>query len=157
MANTILRYILYWPLNILSVVVAYILAPIAALPVFVTTTPPKGAYGNPRVGEWLVQFWAWITTHDAHVDSGRVDNYFTVPDSAWGRYKARVLWIWRNPAYYFKHHVIGIRASDPGAFLYERRFKYLHVQFGWKLYRNDPDGKRMYAFRIKPELKEGWS
>lgn len=166
----VIKYLLFWPLNILSILAAFVLAPVAALPVFVRSTPPRGVYGDPRPGEWLVQGWAWITTHDAHVDQyaygsmgrkhwllKRFNTEMPELNPGWLRYANRVLWIWRNPAYFVKHHWLGLHKDDPGIFLFERNFRHLHVQFGWKVYRNDPDGKRMYAFRLKPEFKEGWS
>lgn len=166
--TSVIKYVLCLPLSWLAVLVAYLLAPVAALPIFVRSTAPQGAYGDPRDGEWLTQFWAWITTHDAHVDQFAYASFGKThwllkrfnrhgENPGWLRYANRVLWIWRNPAYYVKHHALGIHKDDPGAFLYERKFRYLHVQFGWKLYRKDPDGRRMYAFRLKPEFKEDWS
>lgn len=184
-----LRYLAFWPVSLLAVWVACVLAPIAALPIFVRSHSPKGVYGDPREGEWLSQGWAWITTHDAHVDQyayssmgqrhwllKRYDRDNPASNPGWLRYANRVLWIWRNPAYYTKHHWLGFdttgtadaytkgvrfgaQTNERGqvGFLYERRFRYLHIQFGWKLYRSDPDGKRMYAFRVKPELRPGWS
>lgn len=170
MTKAILRYIIYLPASWAAVLVAWAVAPFAALPFFVRHVPPPGCYGDLREGEWLTPWLAWVTTHDAHVDQyaygsmgrkhwllKRFNTESPELNPGWLRYANRVLWIWRNPAYYVKHHWLGLHKDDPGIFLFERKFRYLHVQFGWKVYRNDPDGKRMYAFRLKPELKEGWS
>lgn len=176
----ILRYLLILPISWAATLLAYLFAPIAALPIFVRL----GITGR----EYLVWLWQWLTTHDAPVDSFFIDAYFSrsvllgrftreqILASAFLRYVGRVMWIWRNPAYYIKHHYLGFdttgttdaytkgvrlgtQTNERGqvGFLYERRFRYLHIQFGWKLYRSDPDGKRMYAFRVKPELRPGWS
>src|SRR5690606_27578269 len=138
---------------------------------FVRSTPPKGVHAERMDGEWLCQGWAWITTHDAPVDQYAYGTkghthwllnrfYLAEPGAnpGWLRYVNRVLWIWRNPAYYVKHHLLGFDtagAVDPytrsrfdtltngrgqTAFLFERQWPRLRVQFGWKLYRDDPDG-----------------
>lgn len=188
MTLAVLRYLVYLPVSWVTVIAAWVLAPVAALPFFVRSVPPPGFYGDPRGGEWLTPWWSWITTHDAHVDTyaygskGRkhwlLKRYNIVDPSqnpGWLKYANRVLWIWRNPAYSVKHFLLGFDSQGQGvtlgrsftyytvnldgryAFLVERKFKHLHVQFGWKLYRTDPDGRRMFAFRVKPEFKEGWS
>lgn len=162
MTKAILRYVLYLPINLAVTALVFVLAPVVALPIFVR----EGEDGR----EWYVPWLAWASTHDTPVDTyayGRVGRthwllkrFKVEPGSVnpgWLRYMNRLLWLWRNPAYWFKHHTLGLRHDHQGIFLYERKFRYLHVQFGWKVYRNDPDGKRMYAFRLKPELKEGWS
>lgn len=175
----ILRYLLILPISWAATLLAYLFAPIAALPIFVRL----GITGR----EYLVWLWQWLTTHDAPVDSFFIDAYFSrsvllgrftreqILASAFLRYVGRVMWIWRNPAYQAKHWLgydasgsepihrikeadgVGrmfIRKNHKGhtGFYYEKRTNRWHIQFGWKLYRRDPDGKRMIAFRLKPSL-----
>lgn len=178
MSKAIVRYILYWPVNIFFWLLAWVLAPIAALPVFVRL--------DSTGREVYVPFWRWISTHDTQVDTyfwgtaGRTHWYlkrFTEKQflaNRWARYVNRVLWIYRNPAYWVKHYWLGFQAStsvvymgpawqgyvlvsangDKTAFLYEHESNHLQIQLGWKLYRDDPDGRRMYAFRFKPSVKK---
>lgn len=54
-----------------------------------------------------------------------------------------------------KTYWTAVNAKGQKAFLYELQTPYilgftLEFQFGWKLYRNDPDQKCMLAFRILP-------
>lgn len=184
MTLAILRYLLFVPISLLAAWASMLLAQIAALPVFVRRTPPKGTYSERADGEWLCQGWAWVTTHDAPVDSyahgtaghthwllKRFNRVSPESNPGWLRYANRVLWVWRNPAYYVKHHALGFDTAGAQdtyvrgrfdtirngrgriGFLYEREYRYLRIQFGWKLYRDDPDGKRMFAFRLKPKFR----
>lgn len=177
------RYILYAILSVIMDAVAVVVAPIAAL--FVK-------YEDGR--EYLKSPFHWLTTHDAPVDSFLFDEYWmsypifvTLQDyhgNSIVRYFARIMWIWRNPAYKFDHMLgydqtgiaiktfadasetwdsgkpsygfkLAINDNFERAFLYERQIYYykrmcLELQFGWKLYRNDPDKVCMLAFRISP-------
>lgn len=173
----VLRYILILPISWIATLLAYLFAPIAALPVFVRV----GVGGR----EHYVRLWQWLTTHDAPADAFHMDDYYRrsvllgrfsreqILATAFLRYVGRVMWIWRNPAYQVKHWLgydasgtdpiqrvkeadgVGrmfVRTNYKGrvGFFYEKRTNRLHIQFGWKLYRRDPDGRRMIAFRFKP-------
>ena len=175
----IVRYLLILPLSWTATLLAYLFAPLAALPVFV--------HVGSDSREYYVWLWRWLTTHDAPADTFFIDGYFIdswilgrftreqIRASPFLRYVGRVLWIWRNPAYQVKHWLgydtsgsepihrikeadgVGrmfIRKNHKGhtGFYYEKRTNRWHIQFGWKLYRRDPDGKRMIAFRLKPSL-----
>lgn len=166
----ILRYIPRAIVDVLADLLAYPLAPIAAL--FVTIDS-NGRYQ-------LHPAWRWIYTHDAPVDSGHVDGYWKTTG-----YWSRVKWIWRNPAYQVSHWLgydqTGVDTTrglykdprwDSGVpnrafwkvrnsrgqvgFLYQRQWYYwrdfcIEMQFGWKLYRRDPDKRCMLAFRCVPK------
>lgn len=161
-------------ISLVADILAFILAPIAVL--FV------------KDGQ-LPKFWQWISTHDAPIDSGHLDNYWPTPTTKLGLYWSRVKWIWRNPAYQMGHwlgynqtdveitkHSDNEDTWDTGtpnkaywtavnnkgqkAFLYEKQSNWklpffktiftLEQQYGWKLYRKDPDGKCMLALRCNP-------
>lgn len=108
MKGAVVRYAFSAVIDLAADILAFILAPIAALPCFIKVHP------NGR--ERIRGAWQWITTHDAPIDTyaygsaGRkhwllkrfdVDNPANNP--AWLRYANRVLWIWRNPAYQVSH------------------------------------------------------
>lgn len=172
------KYILYAAVSLLADLVAVILAPVAAL---FTKTKEGRVY--------LVPFWAWVTTHDAPVDSGHVDGYWPSPSTKLGLWWSRVRWIWRNPAYSIDHRLgydqrgvkltkhsdnealwdtgipnkaywTAVNAVGTPAFLYEKQTNWklpffktvftLEEQYGWKLYRNDPDQRCMLAIRFSP-------
>ncbi len=169
------KYSLFAMVSVAADLLAFILAPIAALPIFVRVEQGR---------EYLISFWKWITTHDAQINSGHLDNYWPAPTTKLGLYWSRVRWIWRNPAYQVGHwlgydqegivitkHTDGSSAWDSGkpsrsywtainsngqnAFLWERQIYFyknrcIELQFGWKLYRKDPDKICMLALRISP-------
>lgn len=66
-------------------------------------------------------------------------------------------WDTGNPSYAYW---TAINNNYQRAFLWERQVYFyknrcLEMQFGWKLYRNDPDQRCMIAFRITPFKKYG--
>lgn len=175
MILSILRYIPRAIIDLCADILAFILAPIAAL--FV------------KDGE-IHPLWKWITTHDAPIGSGHIDGYWPKPKLLWWSY---VKWIWRNPAYQVGHWLgydqtgmvttrrlygtdtthglykdprwgTGVpnrsfwRVVNKGGqtgFLAQGQIYYyknwcIEYQFGWKLYRRDPDKRCMLAFRISP-------
>lgn len=191
---TVLRYIPLAILALVADVLAFILAPIAALPVF---TFREGK------NEYLVSYWKWITTHDEPVNryitaNGHInDDHWLLGEytqeqilaSKFLSYLGRIVWIWRNPAYQVSHwlgydktgiqitklrdedylwdkgynncsHWRAVNAKGEKSFLYERQIfwidndwfglRCLELQFGWKLYRNDPDKRCMLAIRFHP-------
>ena len=84
--------------------VVMVAAPIVSLPLFVvhreeseTTGFPSLHPGQPR--EFLVRPLRWMQTHDAPLDEWRYESYSD--GSRWknNKYLARVIWLWRNPAY----------------------------------------------------------
>lgn len=108
LALAIARYIPSAIIALVADALAFLLAPVAALPIF-TTYDVKGR-------EHLAPFWRWITTHDAPIDllihheRGIAEHWLLgrysmleVQASPWLRYAARVFWIWRNPAYQVSH------------------------------------------------------
>lgn len=167
------KYLIYAIISIVADLAAIVFAPVAAF--FVR---------NIEGREHLHPAWIWITTHDAPIDSGHLDNYWPTPATKLGLYWSRVRWIWRNPAYQVGHwlgydqegivitkHVDGSSTWDSGkpsrsywtainsngqkAFLWERQIYFyknrcIELQFGWKLYRKDPDKICMLALRISP-------
>jgi hypothetical protein len=108
MIIALIRYVISAVIDITADIAAFILAPLAALPVFTTTDANGREHIHPA--------WQWITTHDALVDTfaygsmGRVhwllkryDTQTPGNNPAWLRYVNRLLWIWRNPAYQVSH------------------------------------------------------
>jgi hypothetical protein len=105
LARALVRYVPSAIIATIADVLAFVLAPIAALPVFVRV----GDDGRER----LVWYWQWITTHDQEIDLilrhptaiqehwllGRFGRE-RVLSSPVLRWYARAAWIWRNPAYY---------------------------------------------------------
>lgn len=194
MLLAILRYIPSAVADLVADLLAFTLAPVAALPVFIT----KGEDGRER----LPWFFKWISTHDAPIDlyvyheNGQANHFYLrrftpeqIRTSGWLRYVCRVSWIWRNPAYQVAHWLgydqKGVppavdRFKDPywgtgkpnssfwrvknhkgqTGFLYQRQLYYhknrcVEMQFGWKLYRNDPDERCMLALRLTPFKRYG--
>lgn len=108
-AVAILRYIPSAIAALLADLLAYLLAPVAALPIFIRA--------DHEGREHIAPVWQWITTHDALIDVfGRSDSdarrehwllgRYSVAEiqaSSWLRYAARIFWIWRNPAYQVSH------------------------------------------------------
>lgn len=188
----ILRYIPLAVIDLAADLLAVVLSPIAALPIFISLD----ANGRERI-HFL---WRWITTHDEYIDlyvhheKGQSEHWFLrrftpeqIKRSGWLRYYARIAWIFRNPAYRVSHWLgydqRGVQmpadgfddprwdsgwpnsafwavrnASGRVGFLFQAQWYYwgqrcVEVQFGWKLYRSDPDQRCMLAFRIIPFKK----
>ncbi len=103
-----IKYICYALLSVVADLLAFVLAPVASLPLFIKTD------GSGR--ETIHRMWKWITTHDAPIDlythheDGQSKHWYLkrftpeqIKQSKWLRYTCRVFWIWRNPAYQFDH------------------------------------------------------
>lgn len=100
------KWILFTLVVWTSKVAACVVAPIAALPVFV-----KDSYEDGVKRPQLRKIFYWTTTHDAPADSYYTGTYFQrnlilkrysreeIANSSILSYIGRVLWIWRNPAY----------------------------------------------------------
>lgn len=107
MILAVIRYVPCAIIDLVADLLAFPLALIAALPVFVITDE------NGR--QHLRPIWRWIYTHDAPVDEYVMGLYFhqnrilsryslqKIRDSALLSYIGRVAWIWRNPAYRVSH------------------------------------------------------
>lgn len=173
----ILRYAVTLPISWIATLLAYAFATTAALPIFVRPGNSGREY-LVWLWQWLATHDAPADSFfvDAYFTRSVLLGRFTreqIRASPFLRYVGRVLWIWRNPAYQVKHWLgydasgtepitrvkeadgVGrmfVRKNPKGftGFYYEKRTERLHIQFGWKLYRRDPDGKRMIAFRFKP-------
>ena len=101
-----LRWIVSFPFSICIKFLTWTLAPILALPFFITTIDGR---------EWLISQVRYFQSHDAPVDEWYKFTYwkscnwltwdFTKPVH---RYIARYFWICRNPAYGFGYHVFGV-------------------------------------------------
>jgi hypothetical protein len=119
----VLRYLPAALLSIVAVLLTWLLAPLLALAAFATEDPDTKQGDLPR---WL----SWFQSHDFPLDEiwrpsradepWRADGLFlknfrdfaakTPADfgaSRWLRYRARVRWLWRNPAYGFRAQVLG--------------------------------------------------
>lgn len=93
----LLLYLVLFPLNLIVLLVACILAPL--LPLFASNDG------------WLPKWLSWFQTPDASLDG----------DSGWRntskhpcvnklpRYLRQVLWLWRNPSYGFNWTVLATR------------------------------------------------
>ncbi|KGF30500.1 hypothetical protein [Oligella urethralis] len=93
-----LKSIFIWAIFSLVVIIAKILAIILA---------PLGCLSTKKVGGRHYAHWwfKWAVTHDAPLDAGYIDGYFTYPRNRFERYWAMVRWVWRNPAYQIAHWV----------------------------------------------------
>jgi len=100
-----LRWLVSFPLSWAITIVTWLIAPVLALPIFITTI-------NNR--DWLIAPVRWFQTHDAPVDEWYMDGYYKKCTwakwdftKAFHRYLARYFWICRNPAYGFNYHILG--------------------------------------------------
>lgn len=103
---SILKWMVFSLIVWVAKAAAYVLAPIAALPIFVKKGEWKG-----RESDELISFWRWTTTHDAPIDEYYMSEYYTrnrifskhtredILNNGFLKYLGRVFWIWRNPAY----------------------------------------------------------
>lgn len=179
MTKAILRYLVYFPASIAVTFLVWFLAPIVALPCFVR----KAYDGREWYVPWLAWASTHDSPVDTYYfgSRGRIHwlfkryTYDELDRTEWLRYVNRLLWLYRNPAYTAKHSWFGFNTdgvepvvdfkgsgvtarcenlSGAKAFLFDREWRFLHLQFGWKLYRNDADNVRMLAFRVKPKFRE---
>ena len=158
----ILRWLLYLPLDILSAVAAYVVAPVVA-----------------AVPEATAQryFW-WFLTPDNPItgDAGHERRWAGKPV-----YFKKVAWLWRNKAYGFSKSVIGAKTLRPVSvygdpettdtgphegwavwrtpdgywqFYYIKKMpwgKVLRINLGWKLWGHSlTETSGMYVFTINP-------
>lgn len=174
----ILRYLLSIIPQLLITVVAFMVAPILALPYFC----------EPVGREVYLKRWVyWFQTHDNPVNEYYLGGYYR---GKWTeRYKdndylMRLFWLWRNPAYGFSHYLFGYdqrgmrlnrrinwaknhsnnhsfykfmaveNERGKNAFMLHTEIKviggwYFEAFLGWKLERRDPDRRCMLANRIR--------
>lgn len=168
------RWPILCPISCALTLLTWVLAPILALPIFVT----KDADGR----EWLIKPLRWFQSFDHPLDEWRVDKYWKACtwlkwdwSKATHRYLARYFWLCRNPAYGFAQFLFGIEPkglktvyaygkwdSDSSNyeltlfdncfhltaqwFFYKKR--YLRINIGWK--EHTPFKKWMLATHINP-------
>lgn len=96
------RWLRLWPLDFLSTLASYILAP------FVVPL---------ALGDHLPDGFHWMETHDNGLDGDagwKKEHWqwrYFLPE--WmATYVGRVGWLWRNPAYRFAHDVLGAQIPD---------------------------------------------
>lgn len=153
---SILRWIPGFLLAAVSGAVAVLMSPLIALPIFVykaeeskTTGYPSMLPGQPR--EFLYWPLSLLTTFDAPVDewfwagyhrgTGWAENLTKeqYEASAWIRYKCRIAWICRNPAYGVSHTILGYSQRD-WKLLAARDYDYLwksgYNNFSYWVYEN---------------------
>jgi len=97
----ILRYILYWPVNIVMVLLSFVLSPaLAALSM---------AIGKPTLPGVL----QWFSTTDNTLDGGINDHVAGYDPAAkgWKLWWQRTCWICRNPAHGFQSNLLGMSAE----------------------------------------------
>lgn len=186
MILAILRYIPRAAIEVVAVILIWLLL----APLIAACVRREG----DRYYTWPI--FQWAVTHDTDLAAWWRGNYgrdgwlktrFTQADydrSRLVRWAARVMWIYRNPAYRLSHWLgydqTGVDTTrglykdprwDSGkpnkafwrvknkkgqtGFLAQGQLYYyknccIEYQFGWKLYRRDPDKRCMLAFRISP-------
>lgn len=136
--QAVLWVVMFVP-SLLVELLCMILAPVVALPCFVTyadRTDRVKRLGNKTLTmrrEYLVRWLYWFQTHDNAVDEywwgSFTESAFlpfvrnatqeTYDSSAFLRYLCRLLWLWRNCAYGFLYHIFS-RALDETILLNER-------------------------------------
>lgn len=121
---SIILCIVYIPVSLALNILTWILSPILALPCFVVYGSARGIIGDPTFTPdnnraFLVPWLRWFQTHDAPLDEWWYGKY--CPDSYlkthfnqndynnkwYVRYKARMNWLCRNPAYGFSFWLLG--------------------------------------------------
>ena len=105
-----LQWLISWPFSWLATLATWVLAPILALPLFITKIDGR---------EWLIPQVRYFQTHDAPVDEWYRSTYWKSCNwltwdftKATHRYLARYFWMCRNPAYGFAYHVLGVKPTQ---------------------------------------------
>jgi hypothetical protein len=105
-----LRWLVSFPISISIKFLTWTLAPILALPIFITKIDGR---------EWLIPSVRYFQTHDAPVDEWYKFTYWKSCNwlvwdfsKATHRYLARYFWICRNPAYGFGYHIFGVTPTQ---------------------------------------------
>src|SRR5690625_1225764 len=109
----LIKYVIKAVVVLAAKALTIVLAPIIALPPFIThaeeseTTGCPSLYpGKPR--EFLIKPLRWLQTHDAPLDEYRVMGYYK---GKWterfkdNKYLMRICWLWRNAAYGVAHRL----------------------------------------------------
>lgn len=91
-----LKWALFAPVSIFFTFLTWFLAPFLALPCFVVLDE------NGR--EWLIKPLRWFQTFDAPLDEWTHGGYGVTSS----KYKARLMWLLRNPAYGFAQYPLGV-------------------------------------------------
>jgi hypothetical protein len=133
---SVLRWLLAAPLSLVLVAIAWLLAPLLALTAFATEDPVSKEGDLPRGLRWF-------QTHDAPLDElwrpSTPAEPWRAPDlylkhvralagtsaedvraHAMLRWWARTLWLWRNPAYGWRAHMLGYRHASGVAVIVRR-------------------------------------
>lgn len=94
----ILRWLLYWPISWILVGITWIIAPILAMDRFVVIESGR---------EWLTTKWnlRMFQTLDHPLDHWNYGGYGAIES----KYRARVIWLRRNPAYGFNQTYLSIK------------------------------------------------
>lgn len=95
-----LRYLSYWPANLILVLLAWLLSPLlAALSLL--------------IGPKLPGFLQWFSTTDADLDGGVVQNVagYRAGLKGWRLWWQRTCWICRNPAHGWQAEILGVSTA----------------------------------------------
>ncbi len=143
----ILRYIIYWPINLVLVLLAYILSPFLAL-------------WSMKYGPILPGMWRWFSTLNNTLDGGWDDHVEGFKDPAtlnkFQLWWQRTRWTWRNPCNGWQSELLGIKSIDQG-FTVKKDIPlfgkfYLKLWLGWN--PNKRGGNYYpFAFQFAPKRK----
>jgi hypothetical protein len=100
MIKSILRYLTFFPANLVFVLLAYLLSPLLAALSLAT-------------GPNLPGFLQWFSTTDADLDGGIVQNVagYEAGLKGWRLWWQRTCWICRNPAHGWQSELLGMPAA----------------------------------------------
>ena len=120
----ILRYILYWPVNLVLVLLAYVLSPFLAL-------------WSMKFGPVLPGRWRWFSTLNGTLDGGIEQGVDGFDPKARGLnlWWQRTCWTWRNPCNGWQSELLGV-SDIAWAFTFKRDLPllfglYLKLWLGW--------------------------
>lgn len=128
-----LRYLSYWPANLILVLLSWLLSPLlAALSLL--------------IGPKLPGFLQWFSTTDADLDGGAVQNVagYKAGLKGWRLWWQRTCWICRNPAHGWQAEVLGM--STAGLVTIQQAYE---GKNHWFLFRN---AKGQQFFCIKRDV-----
>jgi len=141
----ILRYVLYWPVNLVLVLLAYILSPFLAL-------------WSMKYGPVLPGKWRWFSTLNGTLDGGIEQHVpgFDTNAKGFKLWWQRTRWTWRNPCNGWQSELLGIKSIDQG-FTVKKDIP-LFGKFYLKLWMGYNPNKRggnyyPYMFQFAPKRK----
>lgn len=133
----VLRYLVYWPFNILFVALAYILSPLlAAASVIAGVTTLPGPL-------------QWFSTLDDTLDGGQHQHAEIYPPGVkrFALWWQRTCWICRNPAHGFQSRLLGVPAI--GTTIVSQGTHLTVMGYGNRIY---------FSFRLySPKVWIGWN